>query len=211
MKPVVGVLDLGVGNVTSVVMALDDLGSVAAPMSASSSFAGLDGLILPGVGSFGAAVDSLDAQGLRGGLLACAADGVPLLGICLGMQLLFDHSEEAPSASGLGLIPGAVVRLGDSGPRIGWGRVTAPNPERLSVKANRIWPEGAFFYFNHNFAVVPADDADIRLVTTDDGVVPAMVERGNVSGVQFHPERSQLAGCDFLESWLVEKVYGVRA
>lgn len=210
-KPVLGILDLEVGNIASVAKAAENVGAVAVRIDGPHGIPQLSGVILPGVGSFGAAVASLDERRLRRALLDWVTDGVPLLGICLGMQLLLDCSEEAPSAEGLGLIPGTVISLPKQGPRIGWSEVVARDFGGVPRVSAWETATNGFFYFNHNFSARPADVSDVLFVTADDAQVPALIERNNVTGVQFHPERSQLAGRGFLRSWLIERVNGAGA
>ena len=207
MKPVLGIVDLEVGNIASVARAVTDLGSVAVRVDSPTSMPALSALILPGVGSFGAAVAALDARNLRMQVLQSVENGVPLLGICLGMQLLLDCSEESPEATGLGLIPGRVLALGDMGPRIGWSKLSVKSALLNDSAQDLAVLAGEFLYFNHNYMAVPNDASNVRLVSEGEPSVPALIEQGNVLGVQFHPERSQFAGRSFLAWWLRAKVY----
>ena len=198
----IGLIDYGAGNLFSVRTALARLGRPVKTVEAPEDLAGADRLILPGVGHFGAAVDRLNSAGLVVGLKSWAAAGRPLLGICLGMQLLFEESEEDGGRHpGLGLVAGRVVRL--RGPRrlhLGWNAVVP-----LRTEAAGIVP--GFYYFVHGFVPRPADPAGV-LAESRFGKTsfPAAVGRGSVLGVQFHPEKSGSAGLDFLSRWAGGKV-----
>lgn len=208
MKPVIGIVNLGIGNIASVARSLTRLRALPVPINEAREIPELDALILPGVGSFGAAAATLDARGLRQELSTRVAGGTPLLGICLGMQLLLEHSEEAAGARGLGMIPGSVVSLGHLGPRVGWSQTQAQATADRTAPSAWFDAPNAFFYFNHNYFSQPTESGDIRLTTSGDNSVPAMIERDNVTGVQFHPERSQGAGRHFMQRWLLAKVHG---
>jgi cyclase len=192
----IGLVDYGAGNLFSVRNALGRLGLDSRLIASPAEFEDVDRIILPGVGHFGAAAGRLRASGVFDDLRNWAARGRPLLGICLGMQLLFDESEEdGRQSSGLGIFPGRVVRL--LGPRrihIGWSAVT-PNGKR------GVLPEGPY-YFVHGFAPQAASARDIlaecRFGETS---FSAAVGRGAILGVQFHPEKSGLAGLKLLARW----------
>ena len=179
------------GNLRNVRRACEEAGAPARISSSPDAVAGADALILPGVGAFGEAVRRIDEVGLRVPILAHVNAGKPLLGICLGMQLLFDASEESPGARGLGVLGGSVRRLGDGVkiPHIGWNDV-------IPSVANPLVQESAVYYFVHSFAaeVVPETVA----LTGYGGEFSAAVRKGNVYGVQFHPEKSQSAGLALL-------------
>lgn len=157
-----------------------------------ASIAAADGVVLPGVGAFGAALDALDNHGLRTTLLDVAASGRPLLGVCLGHQLLFDWSEESGGRVGLGLLPGRVVRLGPERgkvPHMGWNRLTMVAPSRLLSDV----ADGAYVYFVHSYVAVVADEVMVAQADYG-GHFAAVVERDNVAGMQFHPEKSGADG-----------------
>lgn len=190
------VVDYGMGNLRNVRRALEQCGAEARITPDPAAVRGADTLILPGVGAFGEAVARIDALGLREPILAHVAAGRPMLGICLGMQLLFSESEESPGAAGLGLLPGVVRRFtGDLVvPHIGWNDVTVASPSRLLAQ------DGGCFYFVHSFH---ADPGPSTTGTSTYGVrFAAVVEQANVSGVQFHPEKSQSAGLDLLRRFI---------
>ena len=161
-------------------------------------------LILPGVGTFDASMANLHNSGLVEALQLRASEGVPLLGICLGMQLLFDSSEEGVT-TGLGLIPGVVRRLpmeSPSGsvriPHMGWSRLEYYRPHDLTEGIG----EEARFYFVHSYAVVPKEDSDIIGISTHGSKFVSAVGRENVLGVQFHPEKSHRYGKALLGNFL---------
>ncbi len=178
----VAVCEYGAGNVRSVLLALGRLGADARATGEPDDVARADLAVLPGVGSARTARDGLAARGVDEALRERAAGGKPTLGICLGLQLALESSEEDGGVAGLGLLPGRAVRLrGERVPRIGWARVE---------------PDGEEFWFAHSYAAeTPAATG------TSEGVV-AVAEAGSFLGVQFHPEKSGLAGARFLERCL---------
>jgi glutamine amidotransferase len=186
------------GNRRSVEKALEHVGAAVRRTGDVEVLAGCDGLILPGVGAFPAAMERLRAGGLDAFVRERAASGVPLLGICLGMQLLYESSHEVTPTSGLGLLAGTVSPLVTGGlrlPHIGWNEVRF---ERQSPLLAGLPPQGCPFYHVHSLAVRPADDADV-LGTTEYGErFPSIVGRENVFGVQFHPEKSSAHGLAML-------------
>ena len=196
-------VDAGMGNLASVERALRSSAGVAGE-SVELSRSGdpdvlraADGLVFPGQGAFRDCARALDA-GLREAIGESIAAGKPYLGLCLGLQVLFASSEEAPdpSARGLGILPGVVARMkGSPGvkiPHMGWNTVEPLKPSRVLFGA----PE--HFYFVHSFAVVPADDACVLGTTTHGATFVSAVERDNVVAFQFHPEKSQAAGLALL-------------
>jgi len=191
---VITIVDYGMGNLRNVHRACREIGQDAVVTSDREKVREAECLILPGVGAFGEAVRRFEALGLRGPILDHAERGRPLLGICLGMQLLFDSSDESPGANGLGLIKGTVRRLsGDVKiPHIGWNDIS---PVGVSPLFPAGYP-GATVYFVHSYYVelIPETIARARY-----GVdISAAVRRDNVFGVQFHPEKSQNAGLKLL-------------
>ncbi len=193
MSPTVAVVDYGIGNLRSVERALIHAGARASVTGDAAAIAAADGVVLPGVGAFGAALDALDHHGLRATVLEAAASGRPLLGVCLGYQLLFDWSEESGGREGLGLLPGRITRLGaDRGkiPHMGWNRLRIHRRSRLLEGV----ADGAYVYFVHSYAA-DAVPVEALVASTDyGGPVAAVVERGNVVGTQFHPEKSGADG-----------------
>lgn len=192
-RPLVGVCDYGVGNLRSVERALQH-GNAAVLVSADPGrLLQCAGLVLPGVGAFATAAAALREHGLDEAVLAFAASGRPMLGVCLGFQLLFSESDEGDGGDGLGLIPGTVRRL-DSRlvkvPHMGWNGL---HLTRESALLEGI-AEGEHAYFVHSYAVTPADAGVVVATTDHGGEVVAAVEAGNVAGTQFHPEKSAAAG-----------------
>jgi len=191
------IVDHGMGNLRSVEKALEHLGVPVARTADPTVIASAAGLVVPGVGAFPEAMRRLSRSGLDDVIRARAADGVPVLGICLGMQLLFSWSDEFEGAEGLGLLPGRVERLDAPGlkvPHIGWNAVRFT---RESVLAEGLG-EAAAFYHVHSLACRPADESDVVGRADYGGPFVSMVERGNVMGVQFHPEKSSRDGLALL-------------
>ena len=197
----IAVVDYGAGNLRSVDLALARLGAEAVITRDPDVMAGADGLILPGVGAFADAMAALENSGVVPALYAFAESGRPFLGICLGMQALFDGSEEGPGIRGLGLIPGQVRRLPDCGlkiPHMGWNSLT---PAKESLLLDGL-PADPYVYFVHSYACRASDPADV-LAVTDYGVpFHAAVQRGNILGFQFHPEKSGDVGQTMLENFV---------
>jgi glutamine amidotransferase len=198
----VAVIDYGMGNRRSVEKALERVGARAVITADHDELRAADGLVLPGVGAFPRAMRNLDALGLPDLIRELGATGRPLLGICLGMQLLFDSSEELGSSPGLGLIGGEVTRLEAGGlriPHIGWNEVRFERPSALIGKL----PEaGAPFYHVHSYAARPSDP-DTVVGTTDYGErFATVVGHGSVFGVQFHPEKSSRDGLRMLDAFV---------
>jgi imidazole glycerol-phosphate synthase subunit HisH len=191
------ILDYGMGNLRSVEKAFQSLGAACQVRSALD---GADKLVIPGVGAFGAAMERIGP--MAGEIAAFAASGAPTLGICLGQQLLFERSEEMGEHAGLGLIPGRVRYLpGDVGlkvPHIGWSPLSICRNEGIS----RLTHEGEQVYFVHSLYTECEDEADV-VATADYGLrFAAMVQRGNVYGAQFHPEKSGEVGLRILRSFI---------
>jgi glutamine amidotransferase len=198
---VIGLIDYGMGNRRSVEKALERVGAEAALTGDLDVLRDADGLILPGVGAFPEAMRRLRDRGLDELVRERAAAGVPVLGICLGMQLLFEHSAEHEGADGLGLIAGHVDRLrpepGAKLPHIGWNLVTWRRPSPLVAGLG----EAAAFYHVHSFVVRPAD-ADVVVGTGRYGeTFASVVARDSVFGAQFHPEKSSRDGLALLRAF----------
>jgi imidazole glycerol-phosphate synthase subunit HisH len=191
----VAIVDYGMGNRRSVEKAFEHVGVEPLLTSDRSVLENASRIVLPGVGAFPRAMRALGDLGLVEVLRARAAAGAKLLGICLGMQLLFERSEELGGADGLGLLEGDVVALrAPKVPHIGWNRLEP-------VHASALLPERESFYHVHSFACRPSDEAVVvgRGEYSDPFV--SIVERGNVAGVQFHPEKSSRAGLSLLGRW----------
>lgn len=196
--PRIAVVDYGMGNRRSVQKALEHVGVRAGITADHAELRAADGLVVPGVGAFPLAMRRLHELGLAPLILARAAQGTPILGICLGMQLLFDRSEELESTTGLGLIAGAVRRLDSRGlriPHIGWNEVRFERPSPLT---EGLPPAGCPFYHVHSLVAGPDDPADTVATAEYGERFVTMVQRGNVFGVQFHPEKSSLHGLEML-------------
>lgn len=197
-----GLVDYGMGNLHSVQRAFERLGAEVVPVQGAAAMEGCTALVLPGVGAFDPAMERLAAAALVEPLRRSCAAGRPLLGICLGLQLLFERSEEG-RGEGLGLLPGQVAALprwpGHPIPHMGWAPLLPSHPSPLL-------PEGApatWVYFVHSYAAVPLDPACVTArVAWGDGAVTAAVWRGGIAACQFHPEKSSAAGAAMLRRWL---------
>lgn len=205
----VQIVDYGLGNLFSIRQACLQSGITAEISPTAESLGEVDGIILPGVGAFGHAMETLRSQGLIEPLIEAVRTGKPLLGICLGMQLLMDASEEFGVHQGLGLIPGVVRRLPERRPdgallrvpAVGWNRIFL-NPDRADVEVECGFRDGQWVYFVHSFAAVPERSADILTLTDYESIqYCSAVRRGHVTGVQFHPERSAAGGLAFFRHW----------
>jgi glutamine amidotransferase len=197
---VIALIDYKAGNLTSVRKALSFLGADFVVPETLADCAGARGLIVPGVGHFSATL-ALD-QGWRRTILDAVHAGTPLLGICVGMQWLFEGSDEAPDVPGLGLMQGRITRLeGDADsqlkvPHVGWNALDVQQSGRLLAGL----PSGSQVYFTHSYAAPVTDTCAAS--TTHANVFSSAVERGNVFGVQFHPEKSGDAGLQILRNFL---------
>jgi glutamine amidotransferase len=195
------VVDYGMGNLRSVENALRSLGVGARISSDPQAISKADRLILPGVGAFGAAMRELKARELIEPIQAHLASGKPYLGICLGLQLLFESSEEDGNTPGLGALKGKVLRFpvreGLKVPHMGWNRV-ARSVECPLLKGI---PEGSFFYFVHSYYAQP-QDSSLTALQTEYGVrFASMIARGTIFATQFHPEKSQAIGLALLKNF----------
>ena len=200
--PRVGVIDYGMGNRRSVEKALEHVGARASITADRDELQGCDGLVLPGVGAFPLAMRNLHKLGLVEPIREWVGDGTPLLGICLGMQLLFDRSEELEPTDGLGLIPGEVTRLDADGlriPHIGWNEVRF---ERESPLTGGLPGTGCAFYHVHSLVARPRRREDVVGTTEYGERFATIVAHGTVSGVQFHPEKSSTDGIRMLENFV---------
>ena len=196
--PLIAVLDYGIGNLRSAEKALQHVGADARLTSDPAVVHDAAGVVLPGVGAFGRCMDALDRSGLSTVARDVAARNVPFLGICIGMQLFYDASDENPGRAGLGILPGVVRRLPDGvkHPQMQWNTVTVLRKSALFAGL----PEPPWFYFLHSFA---PDDPSHAIATCDyGGTVVAAVERGHVWATQFHPEKSGAAGLQLLKNFV---------
>jgi len=195
----IAIVDYGIGNLASVRKAFAKVGAEAKVTSSPDEIAGAEKVVLPGVGAFGKAVEHFAEHGLVEPVSKAIADGKPFLGICLGMQLLFEASEEAPGVKGLGLLKGNVKRFEGvpKVPQIGWNEVRQAKSSPLFASI----PESAYFYFVHSYYVVPRDSATVLAFADYGGEYAAAVGKDNVCGVQFHPEKSQAWGLALLNNF----------
>jgi imidazole glycerol-phosphate synthase subunit HisH len=197
----IGIIDFGAGNLQSVANAFDQINVDAAVIDDPAWAADCDRLVLPGVGSFALAMEALAERGWTDALRRYAETGRPLLGICLGMQLLFERGEEHGETAGLGLIPGAVLPLRPSAaqkvPHVGWNSLIHLRQHPLF---ERVKPH-VDFYFVHSFHCVPRDPGDVIARCEYGENFTAVVARASIAGMQFHPEKSQPAGLRILENF----------
>lgn len=198
----IGIIDYGAGNLKSVENALNKLGAEWKVFSSGCEVESVSGLILPGVGSFGAAMRQLQERGFCQVLRAYATQNRPLFGICLGLQLLFEYSEESPGEPGLGIFKGGFKRipsdLGLKVPHIGWNSLEICKKDGVFEAVEN----GIYTYFVHSF-YLDAADKSIVAATTEYGVtIDAAVEHGNISACQFHPEKSGENGLKILAAFL---------
>jgi glutamine amidotransferase len=196
--PHIAVLDYGIGNLRSAQKALQHVGADATLTADADVVRSADAVVLPGVGAFGRCRAALAATGLDELALEAVASGRPFLGICVGMQLLYDGSEEAPGVDGLGVLPGVVRRLPDDvkHPQMQWNRLDVVADSPLFVGLG----ERPWMYFVHSFAAEATDDV---IATVDyGGAVSAAAQRDNVMATQFHPEKSGRGGLAVLENFV---------
>jgi len=193
------IIDYRMGNLRSVQKGFEKVGNSAFITNKSREITKAKKLVLPGVGAFGKAIDSIHELRLRNTILKMVSDGIPLLGICLGMQLLLEKSEESNRAQGLKLIPGVVKRFqsGKKIPHIGWNQI---NIKKSIPLLNNI-PDGSYFYFVHSYFSHPADNEHIYANTDYEEEFPSIIGRDNIYGIQFHPEKSQDLGLQILKNF----------
>ena len=197
----IAIIDYDAGNLKSVGKALLALGEDVLVTRDREKLLAADKVILPGVGNFGDAMEKLKSYGLVSVIHELAEMGKPFLGICLGLQLLFERSDEAPGVEGLGILKGEIVRIPDGEelkvPHIGWNSLHLQNDGRLF----RNLPEEPYVYFVHSY-YLKAEEPEIVKATTEYGVtIDASVEQGNVFACQFHPEKSSRVGLKILENF----------
>lgn len=203
-RPLVAVLDYGIGNLRSAQKSLERMGADARLTADTGLIGAADGVVLPGVGHFGRCMDALRETGLHDVAIDAATSGRPFFGICVGMQLLFDGSDEAPGARGLGVVSGQVRRLpeGVKRPQMQWNVVDGiESLEMFTGLAAPCW-----MYFVHSFAPVPSEEAEVTTATCDyGGPFVAALERGPLWATQFHPEKSGQPGLALVANF-VERV-----
>lgn len=199
------VIDYGAGNLRSVLHALNHLGVGEADMRlvrVPAELEDVDKIILPGVGAFGAGMQQLQEQGLIEPLKTAVRAGIPYLGICLGMQFLFDESDEMGVHQGLGLLPGKVTRFKDRPgfkvPHMGWNQLRVCRPSAVLDGIS----EGDYAYFVHSYYCVPTETTDTTAFVDYGSPFTVAVQRDTIYGVQFHPEKSQKTGLRLLRNFL---------
>lgn len=210
MSKRIQIIDYGLGNLFSIQQACESLGAEAIVSSAVDEFGAVDGIILPGVGAFGNAIEKLRELNIVEPLKEAVNAGKPLMGICLGMQLLFDESEEFGQHEGLGLLPGKIRRIPDQTeneqklrvPNVGW------NPADFTVEATSSAilhgiASGTYFYFVHSYYCEPSQTTDWLLQTQYGKICYCCAaQRDNILGLQFHPEKSGKLGLRLYHNWL---------
>lgn len=198
----IAIIDYDAGNLKSVEKALIALGEEVMVSRDSSEILQADKVILPGVGSFGDAMNNLDRFGLVDTIKNVVAKDTPFLGICLGLQLLFKTSEESPEATGLGILDGEILRIPDAPglkiPQIGWNNLEV-NPKARLFKG---LPENPYVYFVHSYYLKAKNPDDVAASTFYSTQIHASVERGNVFACQFHPEKSSEVGLKILKNFI---------
>lgn len=198
----IAIIDYGAGNLMSVKKALDYIGAKNVITSDSKEVLSASHVILPGVGSFGNAMQSMNGKGLSQTVKEAACSGKPFLGICLGLQLLFKHSDESPDSSGLGILDGQISQLpkniGVKVPHIGWNSV---NINKNSTLFRGI-AQGTYFYFVHSFYLNGARGSEVAATTYYGVEIQCAVEKNNLFATQFHPEKSGKAGLQLLKNFV---------
>lgn len=195
----VAVIDYGAGNLHSVKNALDFLGAKSIITKNKDEILSSDHIILPGVGSFGDAMECINNSGLTDTIRKAADGSRPFLGICLGLHLLFERSEESPGIDGLGIFKGSVVKIPDCGlkiPHMGWNNIELAKESRILPDSNE------FMYFVHSYYIEPLDSDIISSHTVYGEKLAVSIEDGNVFAVQFHPEKSGEAGLSILKKFI---------
>ena len=195
----VAVIDYGAGNLHSVKNALDFLGAKSIITKNKDEILSSDHIILPGVGSFGDAMECINNSGLTDTIRKAADGSRPFLGICLGLHLLFERSEESPGINGLGIFKGSVVKIPDCGlkiPHMGWNNIKLAKESRILPDSNE------FMYFVHSYYIEPLDSDIVSSHTVYGEKLAVSIENGNVFAVQFHPEKSGEAGLSILKKFI---------
>ena len=197
----VTIIDYGAGNIRSIGKALEFIGEEVVLTGDPEKVRTAEKLILPGVGNFGEAMDNLNHRGLSDAIREAAAKQTPLLGICLGLQLLFERSEESPGKEGLGILRGEVLRIPDAPgqkiPHMGWNSLQLRHDGRMF----RGIPKDTYVYFVHSYYLKAAEEEIVKAVTEYGVCIHAAVEKGQVFATQFHPEKSSDAGLAMLRNF----------
>ena len=196
------IIDYDAGNIKSVEKAFLSMGEEAVITRDREVILGADRVILPGVGSFGDAMEKLHAYGLVEVIHEVVRRGTPFLGICLGLQLLFERSDESDGVPGLGLLPGEILKIPDTPglkiPHIGWNSLRFPNRGRLFEDIQ----EDAYVYFVHSYYLKAADEGIVTATTEYGTLIHASVEKDNIFACQFHPEKSSEVGLQILKNFI---------
>ena len=197
----IAIIDYDAGNIKSVEKALAYLGEEVRITRDREEILASDGVILPGVGAFGDAMEKLHTYGLVDVIREVVRRQIPFLGICLGLQLLFEKSEESPGVEGLGILKGEILRIpaaeGLKIPHMGWNNIRFPNKGRLFAGV----PEDAYVYFVHSYYLKAADEQIVKATTQYSTTIHASVESGNTFACQFHPEKSGMVGLSILKNF----------
>jgi len=196
----IGIIDYGMGNLRSVQKALELLGGETVITSDCDVLIACDGIILPGVGAFPDAIENLKSKKIDKAIEEIVKRNKPLLGICLGMQLFFDESDEIRICKGLGLIKGKITRIEGNVkiPHMGWNNLDIKSQCKILEGVK----DGSYAYFVHSYLAVDMDENNINAVTSYGSEIPAVVSKGNVFGTQFHPEKSGELGMKLLENFI---------
>lgn len=197
----IAIIDYDAGNIKSVINACKKLGLETVLTRDAATILAADKVILPGVGSFGDAMGKLRTYGLEDVIKEFVKTGKPFLGICLGLQLIFDQSDETPGVKGLSLLPGKIVRIPDAEglkiPHIGWNDIKI-NPSSKLLKG---LPDNSYVYFVHSYYLQAEHEEDVAATTEYSAHIHAAVESGNIYATQFHPEKSGDVGMKILENF----------
>ncbi len=203
-RSIIGIIDYGAGNCASVRSALSKLGYRTRLVNSQADFNGIDAIVLPGVGAFSTAMTALHDLQLVTLIRSWAYDGRPILGICLGMQMLAEASYEHTYTAGLELIPGKVVQLDNPKWHIGWNSLESHDNE--SNNHFLLDYIGSSFYFNHSFEFQAPSEYIVSITRMERPIV-AIVRRDNICGIQFHPEKSQISGMKILKNTIKELLH----
>ena len=192
------IVDYESGNIRSVANILDSLSCSYEITSDKKKISSSSRIIFPGQGHFKQAMENLEKKGLSEVVKECCFKGIPFLGICIGLQILFERSEEAPNTSGLGLFKGQVKKfLTGKTPQVGWNKIVT-TPKNTFLKDD-------YFYFVNSYYVVPEDDSIISSYSDYNIKFCSSVQKNNITAVQFHPEKSAASGIEFFKCWLSQK------
>lgn len=198
----IAIVDAGIGNLRSVQKAFEYIGTTPIVTDDPAVVLEARAVVLPGVAAFGDGMEGLRARGLDRAVLTAIDKGLPFLGICVGLQLLFEESEEMDRHFGLGVLPGKVVRFSSdlTVPHMGWNQI---EKQRAHPALKRV-PDGGFVYFAHSYHVVASDESIVIANTEYGSLFPSLVARDNVWAIQFHPEKSQQVGLNILRNFVGE-------